>query len=75
MQGDYEVIECVINGRRMTAHPRDGYYIGVGENGEYHRLTEEQVIEGVQVKMAADVEAYNQHAPQAAVSRGSYYGD
>lgn len=79
MQGEMtpngECYECIINDRHMVVHKRGDHYAGIDECGEYWRLTEQQVIEGVQAKMAADVEAYNRHAPQAAVSQGSYYGD
>lgn len=69
--------ECIINGHPMIVYLFAGQYIGYPRDGGViqSHLTEQQVVDGVYAQMAMDIEAYNQHAPQAALSRGSYYGD
>lgn len=69
--------ECIINDVPMIVYLFAGQYIGYPQDGGVIRshLTEAEVVAGIEAKMAADIEAYNQHAPQAAMSRGSYYGD
>lgn len=67
--------ECIIDDEIVIAYQRGDRYLAIDRNGQNLWLTERQVIAGIQAKTAMDVEEYNQHAPQAAVSRGGYYGD
>ena len=69
--------ECIIDGHPMIVYLYAGTYIGYPKGGGSirSRMTEAEVVAGIETKMALDIEAYNAHAPQAMVSRGSYYGD
>ena len=81
MQGEMtpngERFECIIDGNLVIVYLYAGVYIGYPKGGGSIRshMTEAEVVAGIEAKTAADIEAYNQHAPHAALSQGSYYGD